>query len=246
LIDKEQKGAVAQITLNRPHQRNAMNAELVSELLAGMAAFEADTSVGAILLCGSGKGFCAGSDLTYMASMSAAERRGFERDSGRLGRRIGQCVKPVIAAVHGFAIGGGLTLAASCDLVVTRHDSVWSLPEVPIDLFPAWGLASVVAKVGKPRARLLTSGVDSLDGQQAHPIGLADYLIDGNVVEDGLARAQSLAALPRRQAETTKPYFAADFLAEASDDAALDLFLAMTDSPEAARLFAARRLKGRP
>jgi hypothetical protein len=98
--------------------------------------------------------------------------------------------------------------------------------------------------VGKPSVRLLTWGIDSLDGQQAHRIGLADYLIDGDVVEDALARAESLAALPRRQAEATKPYFAADISAEASDDAALDLFLAITDSPEAARLFAARRLKG--
>ena len=150
------------LTLDRPEQRNAMSAALVEAMIATLEAL--DPSVRAVMLVGSGRGFCAGSDLAALAAMDNDARSVFETDSARLALLIAAIDVPVIAAVHGFAIGGGLTLAAACDIIVTTADANWSLPEVPIGLFPAWGLGAVEERVGRPAARRLSWGIDTLDG----------------------------------------------------------------------------------
>ena len=147
---------IAVLTMNRPAQRNAMSDELVHALIDTFTELDANTDIRAVILAGNGNGFCAGSDLGELARMSRAERRNFEAASGRLARQISALSKPVVAAVEGFAIGGGMTLATSCDLIVSQRFAKWSLPEVPIGLFPAWGLASVVDRVGRPVARRLS------------------------------------------------------------------------------------------
>jgi enoyl-CoA hydratase/carnithine racemase len=229
-------GPVARLNLNRPEQRNAMSALLVAELIASLQGLDGDADVRAIVLAGSGRGFCAGSDLSELAAMNAAGREAFEAESGRLARLIWSIDTPVIAAVAGFAIGGGFTLATSCDLVVTAPDAKWSLPEVPIGLFPAWGIDSVVIRTGQARARRLCWGIDTLNGQQAVETGLADELAD-----DPLAAAQQLAqklaALPRRSAAAVKRYFAPHGPAEAGDEAANRHFHDCCESPEAEASF---------
>ena len=143
---------VALLTMNRPAQRNAMSAELVQGLIEAFTALDTDPEVRVVILTGAGNGFCAGSDLAGLAGMDAAGRQNFEAASGWLARLISALSKPVVAAVDGFAIGGGLTLATACDLVVSQRSAKWSLPEVPIGLFPAWGMAPVVDRVGRPAA----------------------------------------------------------------------------------------------
>ena len=149
-------------------------------------------------------------------------------------RLFGELPVPVIAAVHGFAIGGGLTLATSCDVVVTHVTARWSLPEVPIGLFPAWGLQSVTARVGVPAARRLAWGAETLTGAQAVQLGLADHLADA-VAEDALARARALSVLPRAQLAAVKSYFLANPHAEAADALANQQFMQMCETPEAER-----------
>jgi enoyl-CoA hydratase/carnithine racemase len=161
----------------------------------------------------------------------------FEADSGRLARAMGHCRRPVVAAVHGFAIGGGLTLAAACDVVVTTADAKWSLPEVPIGLFPAWGLGAVIARTGMPAARRLCWGIDTLSGQAAKDIGLAD-LIAEDAEAEALIQAEKLAALPPAQAGMVKRYFANLVADEQADAAASRLFDEATRSPEAQASFA--------
>ncbi len=140
-VDLVRHGPTAVLTLNRPAQRNAMSSELVEALIADVARLDADLDVR--VLTGAGRGFCAGSDLAQLGDMSAEARLHFEAASGRLARMFAQLSKPVLAAVHGFAIGGGLTLAAACDVVVADAASKWSLLEAPIGLFPTWGLSAV-------------------------------------------------------------------------------------------------------
>lgn len=129
---------VALVTLQRAARRNAMSDELVRGLIDAFASLEDNPDTRAIILTGSGSGFCAGSDLGELARMEQSARQMFEAQSGRMARLLGELSKQSIAAVHGYAIGGGMTLATSCDLVVAEGSAKWSLPEVPIGLFPAW------------------------------------------------------------------------------------------------------------
>ena len=243
MILKSRQDGVLILTLDRPAQRNAMSSGLVHALIDAIEAAGTDDSVGAVLVTGAGRGFCAGSDLAGLAAMTADEQSSFEEESGRAARMLGLCPKPVVAGVHGFAIGGGLTLATSCDIVVTEAASRWSLPEVPIGLFPAWGLGSVIARVGAPAARRLSWGLDMLDGHEAVRLGLADILAAGDVQEEAMALARRLAALPRSQTEAVKRYFATHVPDSASDEQANRLFMAAVSSSEAQASF--RKFSGK-
>lgn len=231
------------VTLERPVQRNAMSARMVAELLALLESRVA-VEAGAIVLCGEGRGFCAGSDLGELATMDAHDRSRFEADCGRIARAMMAFPRPLVAGVHGFAIGGGLTLAAACDIVISAPDVRWSLPEVPIGLFPAWGLDGVTRRVGQPRARRLAWGIDMLDGASAMCWGLADEIAD-DPVGVALERARQLSALPHAQVGQVKRYFSVERTGEEADALANALFLSACDSDTAKANFEARRAKAK-
>jgi enoyl-CoA hydratase/carnithine racemase len=239
MINVEIKDGVAWVEMNRPAQRNAMSAALVAGLIEIFTQLGGDPAVRAMVLAGAGRGFCAGSDLAGLAAMEEAGRRQFEAESGRLARLLGTLTQPVIAAVDGFAIGGGMTLATSCDLIVSDATAKWALPEVPIGLFPAWGIASVVHRVGRPVAKRLSWGIETLSGTEAYDIGLVDYLVDANARAKAGEIAGKLAALPATQAGFVKEYFAATRAAgdEEADGAANSLFLRAASTAEAAASF---------
>lgn len=236
IIILTQSGRVACVTLNRPAQRNAMSRALVEALSRQLHELAQTPTLGAIVLAGAGSGFCAGSDISELARTTSAERSAFEAESGRLARLIGSLSLPVIAAVKKFAIGGGLTLATSCDIVVTEPAARWSLPEVPIGLFPAWGLASVIQRTGRPVARRLAWGIDTLDGVEAHRVGLADVLAEDAHAE-AMRIAEQLAALPRQQSASVKEYFLTATEGESADLVANRMFMNATLTPEAAKTF---------
>lgn len=244
MINSYTSDGVLTLTLTRPTKRNAMNAELVAQLLVQLSQAESNSGVGVILLIGAGAGFCAGSDLSELAQMDSAAQAAFERDSGLAARRLLESSKPVVAAVHGFAIGGGLTLATSCDVVVTEPSARWSLPEVPIGLFPAWGLASVTSRVGVANARRLSFGIDTWDGAEAVRLGLADILTHGDVPHAAREIAVKLARLPSAQSAAVKSYFA-DTMFENADRRANETFIQMSKSAEAQTLFEEFRNKAR-
>jgi enoyl-CoA hydratase/carnithine racemase len=222
--------------INRPARRNAMSSELVERLIRHFADFNDRADCRAIVLAGAAPGFCAGSDLAELAIMDNADRTLFEAESGRLGRMLATLSVPVIAAVTGFAIGGGLTLATSCDIVLTTADARWSLPEVPIGLFPAWGLASVERRIGRAAARRLAWGMDALDGKEAVRLGLADK-VAADPHGEAMTVAQQLAQLPRAQVASVKEFFAADVTGERADQLANQLFERMSGTPAAQTTF---------
>lgn len=228
--------SVRYVRLNRPAARNAMSADLVQRCIEWFGRAGYDSSIDAVVVCGMGNGFCAGSDLGGLAAMDDAARSAFEEVSGRLARMISAFPRPVIAAVHGFAIGGGLTLAAACDVVITAPDAKWSLPEVPIGLFPAWGLEAVEQRIGRIAARRLSWGIDVLDGQEAGAIGLADVVVL-DALSEAVELARKLAALPRAQVASVKAYFSVDRVGEAADHAANALFMAACTSDAAKASF---------
>jgi len=230
------ENGIATVTLDRPRRRNAMSADLVEAFIAFLAELSQRPEIRVIIVVGAGTGFCAGSDLAGLAGMDEAGRERFEARSGLLARMITAARVPVIAAVEGFAIGGGLTLATACDIVVTAPTARWSLPEVPIGLFPAWGLFSVAARIGVPAARRLSWGIDTHDGTEARRIGLADIVSETPLAE-AMTIAASLADLPARQVAAVKTFFAQDGTGEDEDRRANLLFIEMTKTREAAASF---------
>lgn len=226
---------VVVVTLDRPECRNAMSAQMLAGLIAWLDTAQAQ-SAGAIVLHGNGSGLCAGSDIIMLAGMSGNERSAFERDSGILARSIARHPVPIVAAVHGFAIGGGLTLAAACDIVISRADARWSLPEVPIGLFPAWGLECVAARMGRPAARRLALGIDVLTGDEAKVFGLVDEISDDPFAV-AIALGHRLSALPRAQVAAVKCYFAPDQSWNHGDELANELFIEATGTVAAQATF---------
>src|SRR5215472_4848817 len=132
MLHESRDNRIAVLTIDRPNRRNALGKELVSALGKVLQNVDSDDSIGAIILTGTPPGFCAGSDLKELGELSINDMRSHEEETGLLAQSIGLLTKPVIAAVEGFALGGGFVLAAACDSVVTTENCRWHLPEVTI------------------------------------------------------------------------------------------------------------------
>lgn len=228
VVGIEMRGAVAIVTLLRSARRNAMDQALVDGVKAALLELDRDQNVGAIVLVGAAPGFSAGSDLKFIGNLDLEVMGRFEQECGDLGRLIGFLETPVIAAVEMFAVGGGFTLATSCDVVVAGRGSQWSLPEVPHGWLTPWGIKSLVSRVGLVKARQLCFCLEPLDGEAAREIGVVDYCCDdGAALETALTIAGKIAALPRPAVRATKRFFSNYLMedAEAMDFEANRLFL---------------------
>jgi enoyl-CoA hydratase/carnithine racemase len=173
----ERRDAVAIITMNRPQQRNAMNAAMCEELRQALQRFEEDAGARAAVLTGAGEAaFCAGLDLKAYA---AGEGPAIIEGPGGFGGLVrGQPAKPVVAAVNGAAVGGGLELVLACDLAVAAANARFSSPEVTVGLFAAAGGAfRLVRAVGRARAmEMLLTGL-TIDARQALEWGLVNTVV---------------------------------------------------------------------
>lgn len=210
LLEERVDGAVAVLTINRPERRNALGDALVAELGSRLRALDNDSAIGACVLTGAAPGFCAGSDLKELGAMDLREMCEHESRTAAFCRDLANLGKPIVAAVEGFALGGGFVLAASCDVVVSARSARWNLPEVEIGWIPPWGLETLINRVGVSRARLLTWGGRPFDGGEAHRLGIADYLADdGKARQAAIDVARNVARLPREAVASTKLYFTA-------------------------------------
>lgn len=199
---------VRSLIFDQPQRRNAIGSQTVRDLEHELEAAERDAAIGAIILSGAPPAFCAGSDLKELGSLSTQGMCEHELETARVARMIAGMSKPVIAAVEGYALGGGFILATSCDVVVTAGNARWHLPEVPNGWLPPWGLQALLARVGPVRARLLTFGADPIDGHEALRLGVADYVAATGEVNDVAASlATRLAALPTQAMKSTKRFF---------------------------------------
>jgi enoyl-CoA hydratase/carnithine racemase len=215
VLYREKRGPVELLTITRPARRNSMDSVLIEAFRAAFLAIEQDESVAAVVLNGINPGFCAGSDLKFIGRLDLNEMCRFEQETGDVARLIGFMSKPVVAAVEGFAMGGGFILATSCDVVVAARGSRWSLPEVPIGWLTPWGIKSLVARIGFVRARNLCFGLETLSGEEAVAIGVADHIAsDGAALEGALALADRLAALPAPAVSATKRFFSRFIMAD--------------------------------
>ncbi|MGW3350123.1 enoyl-CoA hydratase/isomerase family protein [Nonomuraea rubra] len=204
-LRREHADGVAVLRLDRPHVRNALGAELVDSLGAALAELDDDPGVRVAVLTGTPPGFCAGSDLKELSRMDGEAMVRHEAATGRLARDIRHLGIPVIAAVEGFAMGGGFLLATSCDLVVTAGDARWHLPEVGLGWVPPWGVQSLVSRVGPVTARRLVWGERPLTGGELYALGAADELtVPGDALPRALEVAAGLARLPAHAVTSAK------------------------------------------
>lgn len=182
---------IAVITLNRPDKLNALNAELRQSLLDTFDALEADEDVRAVVLHGAGeKAFVAGADITEFASRSPDEQRAVY-EKRRIYEAVADFPKPVIAAIHGFCIGGGSELALACDVRVADRTTRISQAEIRIGLIPGGGGTQRLARlVGRGWASIISLTGDFVEAEEAYRIGLIDILVDEG---EHLARAIELA-----------------------------------------------------
>ncbi|OZA92396.1 MAG: enoyl-CoA hydratase [Azorhizobium sp. 39-67-5] len=211
-LDVTIEGAVAVLTMTRSARRNAMDQALVDAMKATLLRLDRDDAVAAIVLNGCAPGFCAGSDLKFISALDTEAMCRFEQECGDLGRLIGHISKPVVAAVETFAIGGGFTLAACCDVVVAGRGSSWSMPEVPHGWLTPWGLGPLVARVGPVRARNLCFCLKPLTGEEAAAIALVDICCaDGEALATAREIAAQLARLPAPAVAATKRFFSSHF-----------------------------------
>src|SRR6185436_21109204 len=176
----------------------ALGVEVMQSLEAALVALADDATVDALVLAAAPPAFCSGSDLKELATMDIAEMCRHEDETARIVRRMGFLEKPIVAAVSGFALGGGVGLAVGCDLIVTHAECRWHMPEVPNGWLPPWALASLSARVGPVTARRLVWASEPITGTQAYELKLADYLVPlADVENEAIAVAERLAALPR-------------------------------------------------
>jgi enoyl-CoA hydratase/carnithine racemase len=208
VLDVTTQGDIGIVSINRPQRRNAMDRDLIVALAQAFRRFDVDPEIAAIVLTGKAPGFCAGSDLKFIGRLPLEEMCRFEAETGDMARLVGFVRKPVVAAVEGFALGGGFILAVSCDLVVSSESARWHLPEVPIGWLTPWGLGALVSRVGAVAARKLCFASEAFDGREALRLGVVDHLAeDGRSLETAMALAQRLADLPATSVSATKRFF---------------------------------------
>ncbi len=201
----ETRGHVGLITLNRPKALNALNAALVKELVQALDAYEADNEIGAIVITGSEKAFAAGADIKEMKDktfMDAYLGDFITKDW----ERIATCRKPVIAAVAGYALGGGCEIAMMCDFILAADTAKFGQPEITLGVIPgAGGSQRLTRAVGKAKAMEMCLTGRMMDAAEAERSGLVSRIVPAaDLVEETVKTAETIAKLSRPAALMAK------------------------------------------
>lgn len=194
LIIAEARGRVGLVTLNRPAARNALNRQLLSELMDALEAFDRDDGVGAMVITGTDKSFAAGADIKEMAGMNSGEllASNFIATFGR----ITALRKPVIAAVSGWALGGGCEIALACDLIVASETAKFGQSEIAIGVVPgAGGTQRLTRAVGKSLAMEMILNNRTLSAPEALQLGVINRLVSvEHYLEEAIGLAEEIAS----------------------------------------------------
>jgi len=182
LVRREDKDGVATLTIDRPDALNALNEAVMAQLAAAFRAAAADPSVNGIVLAGSGKAFVAGADIRFFLKNIEAKNIGkiaeFTRAGQALLLEIQRCQKPVVARVHGLALGGGVEIALACHYIVATPKATFAFPETGIGIYPGLGgTQRTTARVGRGLAKWLVLTGETVTAEQAAAIGLVDRVV---------------------------------------------------------------------
>ena len=193
-VELERRGRVALLTLNRPEVLNALSMEMIDDLDARLDEIERDGELRAVVITGAGdKAFTAGADIRHMQNATALQARAYAQRGHQVLNRIESFRKPVIAAVNGYALGGGCELALACDIRLSSSDARFGLPEVNIGIMPGWGGTQRLARATSPGfAKELIFTGRQVTADEARQAGLVNHVYPR---EELLDRALELAEL---------------------------------------------------
>lgn len=191
----ETRGGVGLITLNRPKALNALNMQLADELITALRAFDADSDIGAMIITGSDKAFAAGADIKEMQDIDAVTA--FSRDIYGQWAQMASIRKPVIAAVSGFALGGGCELAMMCDIIIAADSAKFGQPEITLGIIPGMGgTQRLVRAVGKSKAMEMCLSGRMMEAAEAEAAGLVARVVPAaELLEQTLKLAQKIASM---------------------------------------------------
>ena len=189
----ETRGRVGLITLNRPQALNALNHKLVSEVMEALEAFDQDEAIGAMVIAGNERAFAAGADIKELADQSAEQIK--ESDHVAVFNRIMSIRKTIIAAVSGYALGGGCELAMSCDMIVASESAKFGQPEITIGVIPgAGGTQRLVRAAGKALTMEMILNNRTLSAQEAQQFGLVNRVVSvDQFLNEALKLAEEIA-----------------------------------------------------
>jgi enoyl-CoA hydratase/carnithine racemase len=234
----EDRGAVRVLTMNRPEKLNALNRELTEALTEALNTADGDAEVGAIVLTGAGRSFCAGADVSEFGGLTADHPQAVAIRADLtmlLHLAFAQIAKPVIAAVRGHAVGGGCGLALACDMVLVSENAKLGYPEIKRGIVAAVVMANLVRQVGRKAAFELVALGESVTAERALALGMANRVVpDAALLDDALALAGTLAGMSRVAMAATKRLFhrAADLALADALTLGRDVNIAMRDYRE--------------
>ncbi len=202
----EDQGRVRIITINRPAELNALDSEVLSELDRAFAEAGAAENIDAVILTGTGKSFVAGADIAQMAGFDAEAGRAFGAFGAEVFRRIETLGKVVIAAVNGYALGGGCELAMACDIRIASEKAKIGQPETGLGIIPGFsGTQRLPRIVGVGKAKELIYTAEAIDAQEAFRIGLFNKVVEPDrLLPEALAMAGKIISRSRRAVRYAK------------------------------------------
>ncbi len=192
----EKKENVSILKINRPDALNALNSEVLSELDAAIDTVFADDETRAVIITGEGRSFVAGADIGEMASMDMVQGRAFGNIGQNIFRKIEKSEKPTIAAVNGFALGGGCELAMACDIRIASENALFGQPEVGLGITPGFsGTQRMASVVGKSKAIELILTAENINAAEAERIGLVSKVVPADkLIETAEEMARKIAS----------------------------------------------------
>ena len=191
----ETRGRVGLVTLNRPQALNALNAAVIGELTRALDAYEADDGIGCIVITGSEKAFAAGADIKEMQSKTYMDV--YKGDFIESWQRVTTCRKPVIAAVAGFALGGGCELAMMCDFIIAADTAKFGQPEIRLGVIPGSGGTQRLTRfVGKSKAMEMCLTGRMMDAAEAERSGLVSRIVPAaDLLAEAIKAAETIASM---------------------------------------------------
>lgn len=198
-VEIEKKSYVGILSLNRPDALNALSQQVLLDLKEGMSRLNNDEDVYVIIITGKGRAFAAGADISKMTTMNVYDGKKFSEMGSRICLRIENSEKPVIAAVNGYALGGGMEIALACDIRIAAENAKFGLPEVSLGIIPGFGGTQRTPRTaGVAQAMELILTADTIDAKKAKELGMVNRIVPSDrLMDEALQLAQKIARMPQ-------------------------------------------------